>query len=330
MEFPTHSFTNMGTTTSQLSLPYSHPLFSSIITLYTLILLYFPHIFLKIIFSPLLISTLIILLTLLRLGASQQQLLLQQQHRINPVQGANNAPQQNIIQNDHLKGLKPGLVLEPELEHEPYNEGVVENTQCHKDHETCGPSQLVGFDSTTKHEQEIIIMKEKDSSLESWAGFECLGWAEKPEPALGTNVFLEWNVGAPLEVIYEAFEGEEDGGEAENDAFWKDQDEVFKVGIIERYPSLSRYYPESDSESDSDSDSSSSMSLEEEEEEEDRGDELIEICLDYGYVNKKIINDIIIKPKQDGQQVGDHNFDDEDNLIEIDISPTKIMSHFSW
>ncbi|KAB1221890.1 hypothetical protein CJ030_MR2G006889 [Morella rubra] len=50
----------------------SNPLFSSIVCLYTLILLYFPHLFLWIVFSPVLNATGILLLTLFRLGAIQR------------------------------------------------------------------------------------------------------------------------------------------------------------------------------------------------------------------------------------------------------------------
>lgn len=52
---------------------FTGPLFSTVITLYVLILLYFPSLFLWIIFSPVLISTSILLLSLLRLGAIQKE-----------------------------------------------------------------------------------------------------------------------------------------------------------------------------------------------------------------------------------------------------------------
>ncbi|PIA34363.1 hypothetical protein AQUCO_03800161v1 [Aquilegia coerulea] len=58
----------------------SDPLFSILITSYTLILLYFPCIFLNLLFSPILISTALLLSTLLRLGSNQTN-PQQQQHK---------------------------------------------------------------------------------------------------------------------------------------------------------------------------------------------------------------------------------------------------------
>lgn len=56
--------------------------------------------------------------------------------------------------------------------------------------------------------------------------------------------FVEWNVKAPLEVIYEEYEGE--GAEEEDDN--DDEDEgCFSFGGLERYPSLSMCYPDTDS-----------------------------------------------------------------------------------
>ncbi|KAL5704182.1 hypothetical protein ACHQM5_022643 [Ranunculus cassubicifolius] len=54
----------------------SDPLFSIIITLYTLVLLYFPRSFLNLIFSPIIITTFLLLSTLLRLGSNQKQQIL--------------------------------------------------------------------------------------------------------------------------------------------------------------------------------------------------------------------------------------------------------------
>lgn len=57
---------------SHLSTIFSSPLVSSIVTLYALVLLYVPYQFMRIVFSPVLILTGILLLTLLRLGAIQR------------------------------------------------------------------------------------------------------------------------------------------------------------------------------------------------------------------------------------------------------------------
>lgn len=106
--------------------------------------------------------------------------------------------------------------------------------------------------------------------------------------------FVEWNVKAPLEVIYEGEETEHDQNE---------------VGIL-RYPSLSRYYPETDSDSSSESGFPATENWDSPEnmrfrwDEEDR-EGLIEIALDG------------CKKREVGFQF------EEENLIEIDISPTR-------
>ncbi|GJV60768.1 hypothetical protein Tco_1466868 [Tanacetum coccineum] len=64
-----------------------------------------------------------------------------------------------------------------------------------------------------------------------------------------TMKILEWNMKAPLEIIYEAYEGEEED-EVNNDNNMVSNDKEI-VGC-ERYPSLSLYYPESDSSWDGD------------------------------------------------------------------------------
>lgn len=108
---------------------------------------------------------------------------------------------------------------------------------------------------------------------------------------------------APLEVIYEEYgEGEKVGDDVDDN-----------MGIM-RYPSLSQFYPEFDSDSKLESgfptigDSNSPDGVEfrwGEEEEEDR-EGLIEIALD-GCKRKRNL---------------EFNFDEE-NLIEIDISPSR-------
>jgi len=117
-----------------------------------------------------------------------------------------------------------------------------------------------------------------------------------------SSCFMEWNVKAPLDVIYEEYgEGEEAGDDANEN-----------VGIV-RYHSLSRFYPESDSDSESESDfpaigdwdSPEDVGFGWGEEEEDR-EGLIEIALD-GFKRKR----------------GMEFHFEEENLIEIDISPSR-------
>ncbi|KAK7362952.1 hypothetical protein VNO77_05077 [Canavalia gladiata] len=137
-----------------------------------------------------------------------------------------------------------------------------------------------------------------------------------------SSCFVKWDVKAPLEVIYEEYgEGEEAGDDDPNE-----KEENRNMGFV-RYPSLSRYYPESDSDSSSESGFPAWDSLEdgyfmwdeekEEEEEEDDDDEdeeeeedregLIEIALD-GCKMKRAL---------------EYFHFEEENLIEIDISPSR-------
>ncbi|OMO65108.1 hypothetical protein COLO4_31586 [Corchorus olitorius] len=208
------------------------PLFSCIITLYILILLYFPQSFsLKIFFSPVLILTASLLLSLLRLGA---------------------------IQKIQTETKEITSLPEIEIEKADFSQQELKWAACKIDSET------------------------KIQSLE--------------------ETFVEWDVGAPLEVIYEGFEGVEE--EEDPNGYQPNP-----TRVIERYPSLSHYYPESDSDSSSSETDylaigewvSSEKTCYRWEEEDKEG--LIEIALD----------------KRDLDFHGDH----EENLIEIDISSIK-------
>ncbi|XVF40596.1 hypothetical protein PTKIN_Ptkin01aG0126700 [Pterospermum kingtungense] len=214
-------------TLSNLSfLSSNDPLFSCIITLYILILLYFPQSFsLKILFSPVLILTASLLLSLLRLGA---------------------------IQRIQTETKEKTSVAEADAEKTESSQQELKWVSCKKD----------------------------------------------PEPILQSfeETFVEWDVRAPLEVIYEEYDGE---GENLNENYPN------PTSVIERHPSLSLYYPESDS--DSSSSESDFLAIEEwvssekmsyRWEEEDR-EGLIEITLD----------------RRDLDFHGE-----EENLIEIDIS----------
>ncbi|XWS15664.1 hypothetical protein CRYUN_Cryun34aG0021300 [Craigia yunnanensis] len=218
-------------TISKLSfLSSNDPLFSCTITLYILILLYFPQSFsLKILFSPVLILTAALLLCLLRLG---------------------------VIQRIQTETKEKRSLAEAEAEKTDFSQQELK-------WETC--------------------KKNPDFIMQS---FE--------------ETFIEWNVRAPLEVIYEEYEGEEGQNPNENDPN--------PIRVIERHPSLSLYYPESDSDSSSSETDFlaigewvSSQKICYRWEEEDR-EGLIEIALD----------------KRD---LDFH--DEEENLIEIDISSVK-------
>lgn len=119
------------------------------------------------------------------------------------------------------------------------------------------------------------------------------------------SCFVEWNVRAPLEVIYEEYEGEETGDECPNE-----REENWDMGVL-RYPSLSRYYPESDSDSSSESEFPA------------RGDRDSpeDVCFRWDEENREGLIEIAL----DGSKMKrDFEFHfEEENLIEIDISPTR-------
>ncbi|XP_019168908.1 PREDICTED: uncharacterized protein LOC109164817 [Ipomoea nil] len=210
-----------GETISSLS---SSPLFSAIITLYMLILLYFPSLFRGLVFSPVIISTSVLLFSLLRLGAEQRTARLE--------------PEKCFVSVDRVP---------------PPLESLLDS--CNSD----------------------------------------------PDPFY-SEPFVEWDVRAPLEVIYE------EGGEEDDDVLeGKRAAEMGGGGGIQRYDSLSLYYPETDSDTSSEGDFPVIGEWESLEtmcfrwEEEDR-EELIEIELD-------------------GKRNMVSELEEDDNLIEIDLSP---------
>ncbi|GER53028.1 class II aminoacyl-tRNA and biotin synthetasessuperfamily protein [Striga asiatica] len=227
----------------------SDSLFSTITTFYTLALLYFPSFSLQFIFSPVIFSTIILLLCLLRLGAAQKSA---------PESGGSGRP---------------------------------------------------ASDSPPKIDESII---DRD-----WKSTADLGQCSRSEPdpksarrAFYADSFVEWDVRAPLEVIHEEYEGEEEDG-VENGAVWEARRES-EMNAIRKYASLSLYYPESDSDASSEGDftvdgdwgspENACFRWEEEEEgEEDDREGLIEIELNGG---KKGAGEV-----------------EEDNLIEIELFP---------
>lgn len=140
----------------------------------------------------------------------------------------------------------------------------------------------------------IWALRNSEENLKSEMGFESSSFLDES--------FIEWNVKAPLEVIYEGEETEESS-----------------VGGGLRNPSWSFYYPESDSDSSSEKDfpatgnwdSPEEMGFMWDEEEEREG--LIEISLD-GWKKK------LKKEMEFGFE--------EENMIEIDISPDKTEGVF--
>ncbi|KAL5096587.1 hypothetical protein RYX36_000914 [Vicia faba] len=221
------------------------PLFSCIVTFCALILIFLPQFFCKIVFSPVLILTWILLLIVLRFGA---------------IQRSNSEEKENLEKTDSV---------------------THEENRDEKQGKTEGQVKIDSFDQIQKW-----VLRNSEENLKFEMGFES-------SPFLDDS-FVEWNVKAPLEVIYEGEETEESS----------------TAGVL-RYPTLSCYYPESDSDSSSENDFPAMENWDSPEEggfiwddEEDR-EELIEISLD-------------------GCKKKDLEFQfEEENMIEIDISPTK-------
>ncbi|KAJ9168936.1 hypothetical protein P3X46_020410 [Hevea brasiliensis] len=229
----------------------SNPIFSCIITLYTLILLYFPQA-LKIFLSPVLIVTALLILFLLRLGSIQSR---------NPEKNEN---EENIERKENGDG------------------NFVE-------------AEKFGF----------------LAKVDKWVSFQDeTGPYPNPKPDFEES-FVEWDVRAPLEVIFEAYEGEDDNEKHQ------DSDDHTRSAALQRCPSLSMYYPETDSDTSSDGGYSVNGEWDSPEsvcfrwEDEDRAGLLIEIALDSD--DKKFSGSGLCFDFQD----------EDDNLIEIDLSPPK-------
>ncbi|XP_076940644.1 uncharacterized protein LOC143609907 [Bidens hawaiensis] len=259
----------------------SHPLFSTIITLYALLLLYAPPLFFRIALSPVLNSTGIILLFLLKLGANQR---LEKESNVR----------------DHKHYLEPRVVDHKDKHYEqlPSLEqrflDLVDRNQKKPESESNSQDDYAfSMESTQVVEKEDTRMEMETKEVDT------------------TMKFTKWNLKAPLEIIYEEYEGEEEEEEEDED---DNGNMVFRdkqVLGFEGYLSLSMYYPESETDSSSDGDFSINENWETHkgalfkwEKEDDEREELIEISVDR-YENNCI----------------EFSGAEEDNLIEIDILP---------
>ncbi|XP_073226422.1 uncharacterized protein [Cicer arietinum] len=236
-----------------LSVVFSDPLFSCIVTLCVLILIYLPHSFCKIVFSPVPILSAILLIIVLRFGA---------------IQRSNSEEKENLVESESV---------------------TTEENRENRDEKQGKTGEEVEIDSLDQIQR--WVSSNSEIKFEFQMGFESSSFLDES--------FVEWNVKAPLEVIYEGEETEDISNEN------------LVTGIL-RYPSLSRYCPESDSDSSSENEFPAMEKWDSPEnmcymwDEEDR-DGLIEIALD-------------------GCKNNDNAFGyqfEEENMIEIDISPTK-------
>ncbi|KAJ0460980.1 hypothetical protein HanHA89_Chr16g0667121 [Helianthus annuus] len=281
----------------------SHPLFSTIVTLYTLILLYAPSLFIRIVLSPVLNSTGIILLFLLKLGTNER---LEKEsncfepkvldHKDEQHEQLTSLEQRFLDLVDRNQTHKESHQMQAEVEHDL---GPGLNPQ--DDHYKWELLDKYSIQSSSQVVDKVDPRMELDSKQVN-----------------ATMKFLKWNMKAPLEIIYEAYEGEEEEDEEEEEEEEEKEDDNNEMNMvytdtyfseIERYPSLSMYYPESETDSSSDDDfpmnrkweTHESVFFKWEKEDDDR-EELIEISVDL-YEKRSI----------------ELCRAEEDNLIEIDI-----------
>ena len=155
---------------SNLSSIFSSPLVSSIVTLYALILLYVPYQFMRIVFSPVLILTGVLLLTLLRLGAIQR------------------------FEDENKKDPKTNLKAERE-DHEENK--IKENSKASED-------SIEAEEPITGSQDEDLnwVDSKSETESETETSFD-------PNPCFEES-FVRWNLRAPLEVIYEEYEDEDE------------------------------------------------------------------------------------------------------------------------
>ncbi|KAL3522170.1 hypothetical protein ACH5RR_015004 [Cinchona calisaya] len=216
----------------------SNPLFSTIITLYILVRLYLPNIF-----SPVLISTSILLLFLLRLGATQR----------------------------------------------------IAQEQTQKDQQT-------HHDFLTRDPKWVSIESSETGSDSDLSNNPC-------SSSFYADSFVEWDVKAPLEVIYEEYEGEgeEDDDDENYDVFLEEKRDA-QMAIIDRYASLSKFYPETD---DSDTSSEDFPAISE-------WDTPENLCFRWEGEDR----DGLIEIALEGKGVSDG---EEENLIEINLFPVGLQ-----
>ncbi|XP_075482282.1 uncharacterized protein LOC142522647 [Primulina tabacum] len=230
-----------------LSFLFSDPLFLTFLTFYAVVLLYFPSLFLSFALSPVLISTAVLLLSLLRFGATDP----------NPVP------------------------LETEGTHD-------------------GPDCLE-FDSTETGSQDFDDQGRTRIPSVSVAN----GKHGFLSSTYFSDSFVEWDVRAPLEVIYEEHEGQE-AEEDEGGVSMKKRES--QMNVIQRYASLSLFYPDSDSDSDSDNSSEGDSTA------ISGCDSPQILCFQWEDVDDR---DGLIEIALDEKRISEF---DEENLIEIDLS----------
>nr|XP_009761688.1 PREDICTED: uncharacterized protein LOC104213837 [Nicotiana sylvestris]XP_009761689.1 PREDICTED: uncharacterized protein LOC104213837 [Nicotiana sylvestris] len=192
-----------------ISSPPSNPLFSTIISLYTLILLYFTANYQIILFSPVFLSTSLLLLSLLRLGQTQKT------NQEENHQGKEKKPNSEEFISTQKS---PSLVSRVDPKPAPFlvsgdHDSKWESRESHVDPNTEKDADFdpnprrVPFILSGDHdykwvscESSVDLKTEQDPDFDPNPNFN-----PKLNPFYAES-FVEWNVRAPPEVIHEEFE----------------------------------------------------------------------------------------------------------------------------
>ncbi|XP_022870103.1 uncharacterized protein LOC111389413 [Olea europaea var. sylvestris] len=158
------------------------------------------------------------------------------------------------------------------------------------------------FDSTEK-----LLPQNEEFSLHDLNRVSCESRSDPKQnlnlgPSVLAECFVEWDVRAPLEVIHEEYEGEEEG----NEGFWEEKREA-QMAVIEKHASLLLYYRESDTDTSSEGDF---LTIEDRESSEN-------LCFRWEEDDKEGLIEIELNGKNNNSEV------DEENLIEIDLFPSR-------
>ncbi|XP_031480718.1 uncharacterized protein LOC116250880 [Nymphaea colorata] len=300
---------------SMLSSPNSNPLISIFVCFHLLVLLYAPHLFLRLLFSPVLICTGVLLAGILHLGATKKQKQLEsttaRQKQIESTTKKQELLESTTQKQKQLESPKSAVEIEDK---ECEKEEAREDRECEKEEaredRECEKEEARQDRECEKEEARQDREFEKEDAPEE-REYEK---EEEREPEVVyqqerrfSDIFVEWHRRAPLEVIYEDSEGEKDeeaGDRPERPPAARERVEAC---------SLSLCYPDSDSDSSSDDGFPVIDEWEHPENryfrwEEEKDDGLIEIPIFLG-------GD---RCRSEGRGPGFFPAD-EDNLIEIDL-----------
>ncbi|KAF3784701.1 hypothetical protein EJ110_NYTH29774 [Nymphaea thermarum] len=301
---------------SMLSSPNSNPLISIFVCFHLLVLLYAPHLFLRLLLSPVLICTGVLLAGILHLGATKKQKQLESTTKKQELLESTTQKQKQLESPKSAVEIEDKDCVKEEAreDRECEKEEAREDRECEKEEaredRDCEKEEAREDRECEKEEAREHRECEKEDAQED-RKYEK---EEEREPEVVfqrerrfSDIFVEWHRRAPLEVIYEDSEGEKDeeaGDRPERPPAARERVETC---------SLSLCYPDSDSDSSSDDGFPVIDEWEHPENryfrwEEEKDDGLIEIPIFLG-------GD---RCRSEGRGPGFFPVD-EDNLIEIDL-----------